>query len=379
MSLYDKYHSNVNIDYIWNILSQVVYKETNEDIKDNNDYKQIFIENSKNIFKEVNSDELSEINKILLDKSVLELTNKIKLKNNTNISTKIDENSTIQDKYNQMIQSRNTPLMKPNDDNDLNVPLNNGNPFSTMIENINNQDFNNGEPNIQETIIQPEIGSTNIIENVPIKQEIIYPKIKISSNKRTNIQSSRYNYDINLYKNNIKSSELKFIDKILIPIEDNYIFSSPILHLDIKELNLNFSFELDHILDKNGREYGYYIPLEKHLIELNQDIEKLSIDIRDISETKYENIDIAKVNIIQINKTDIVFTCTNVNGNFLVNDYIKIINNYTKNFKLNYPLKIKSIVGNTITCDYNSNISKKLTDVDMKLLNTSNQNIIYFN
>ena len=379
MSLYDKYHSNVNIDYIWNILSQVVYKETNEDIKDNNDYKQIFIENSKNIFKEVNSDELSEINKILLDKSVLELTNKIKLKNNTNISTKIDENSTIQDKYNQMIQSRNTPLMKPNDDNDLNVPLNNGNPFSTMIENINNQDFNNGEPNIQETIIQPEIGSTNIIENVPIKQEIIYPKIKISSNKRTNIQSSRYNYDINLYKNNIKSSELKFIDKILIPIEDNYIFSSPILHLDIKELNLNFSFELDHILDKNGREYGYYIPLEKHLIELNQDIEKLSIDIRDISETKYENIDIAKVNIIQINKTDIVFTCTNVNGNFLVNDYIKKINNYTKNFKLNYPLKIKSIVGNTITCDYNSNISKKLTDVDMKLLNTSNQNIIYFN
>ena len=379
MSLYDKYHSNVNIDYIWNILSQVVYKETNEDIKDNNDYKQIFIENSKNIFKEVNSDELSEINKILLDKSILELTNKIKLKNNTNISTKIDENSTIQDKYNQMIQSRNTPLMKPNDDNDLNVPLNNGNPFSTMIENINNQDINNVEPNIQETIVEPEIGSTNIIENVPIKEEIIYPKIKISSNKRTNIQSSRYNYDINLYKNNIKSSELKFIDKILIPIEDNYIFSSPILHLDIKELNLNFSFELDHVLDKNGREYGYYIPLEKHVIELNQDIEKLSIDIRDISETKYENIDIAKVNIIQINKTDIVFTCTNVNGNFLVNDYIKIINNYTKNFKLNYPLKIKSIVGNSITCDYNSNISKKLTDVDMKLLNTSNQNIIYFN
>ena len=53
-SLYDKYHSNVNIDYIWNILSQVVYKETNEDIKDNNDYKQIFIENSKNIFKRCN-------------------------------------------------------------------------------------------------------------------------------------------------------------------------------------------------------------------------------------------------------------------------------------------------------------------------------------
>lgn len=376
MSLYDKYHSNINIDYIWNILSQLVYKETNEDIKENNDYKQIFIENSKNIFKKVNSDELSELNKILLDESVLEFTNKIKLKSNTNISTKIDENSTIQDKYNHMIQSRNTPLMKPNDDNDLNFPLNNGNPFSNMIENINN---NNQPYTIQEVPIQSEIVSTNIIENATIKEEIIYPKIKISSNKRTNIQSSRYNYDINLNKNNIKSSELKFIDKILIPIEDNYIFSSPILHLNIKELNLNFSFELDHILDKNGREYGYYIPLEKHLIELNQDIEKLSIDIRDISETKYENIDIAKVNIIQINKTDIVFTCTNVNGNFLVNDYIKIINNYTKNFKLNYPLKIKSIVGNNITCDYNSNISKKLTDVDMKLLNTSNQNIIYFN
>ena len=75
MSLYDKYHSNINIDYIWNILSQLVYKETNEDIKENNDYKQIFIENSKNIFKKVNSDELSELNKILLDESVLEFTN----------------------------------------------------------------------------------------------------------------------------------------------------------------------------------------------------------------------------------------------------------------------------------------------------------------
>ena len=132
-------------------------------------------------------------------------------------------------------------------------------------------------------------------------------------------------------------------------------------------------------MNENGKKYGYYKSLEDHEINCNTDLEKITIDIRDITETRYENTDIAKVNIIEIEKNDIVFTCTNVEDNYSVGEYVKIINNYTKDFKNNYPLKINNIIDNKIYCDYKSKVSKKITDVDMKLLNTSNQNIIYFN
>ena len=76
MSLYDKYHSDMNMDYMYNMLSQIIKKDINVDISNNNEYKKIFIENAKNIFKEVNSDEISDINKVLLDKHIIEFKQK---------------------------------------------------------------------------------------------------------------------------------------------------------------------------------------------------------------------------------------------------------------------------------------------------------------
>ena len=49
-------------------------------------------------------------------------------------------------------------------------------------------------------------------------------------------------------------------------------------------------------MDDNGKKYGYYKSLEDHEIKCNTDLEKITIDIRDITETRYENTDIAKVN-----------------------------------------------------------------------------------
>ena len=40
----------------------------------------------------------------------------------------------------------------------------------------------------------------------------------------------------------------------------------------VKELNLECSLELDHIIDDNGKKYGYYKSLEDH--EINQITEK---------------------------------------------------------------------------------------------------------
>ena len=167
---------------------------------------------------------------------------------------------------------------------------------------------------------------------------------------------------------------------MIIPIEDNYIFTLPILFLNIKELDYDITMELDHIIEKESRKFGYYNTIEKKKIK-EKDVDRITIDIRDISETKYEWVDIAKVNIISLKNNEIHFTCTNIEkNNFLVNDYIKIINNYTRDFNnITYPLKIKNIEKNIIICDYKCNKPKTFTNIDMKLLNTSNQNIIFFN
>ena len=378
MSLYDKYHSDININYMYDLLSNILKKETGEDITNNDELKNIFTQNSKQIFNEVNTDEITVINKILLDKHINEFGKMIQVKKPSSLSV-INENESLDNKYNELMQSRNIPL---NDTNNEFMPENN--PFKDIKTNTITE-VNEDKPldsSIKEIFLDSPIKEIKESSLINENENIPNPEYKVLSSKRSNIQSSRYNYSYNLAKNNIKSSEIKTVSKIMIPLEDNYIFSLPILFLKIKELDVDLTFHLDNVIETNQRKFGYYKALEN--TEINKDdLERITIDIRDVSETRYDKVDIAKVNILEIKDSEIQFTCTNIEeNNFLVNDYIKIINNYTKGFKINYPLKIQRIEENIIICLYdndNDKKSKKYSDVDMKLLNTSNQNIIYFN
>jgi len=379
MSLYDKFHSDININYMYDLLNQIIVKNTGQDIKNNVEYKNIFIENSKKIFDGINTEEISEINKILLDNHVEQFTDMMKFKNPIEMKT-IDENQSIDDRYNDLMYNRNLPLNVQNaSKNDKMTPLHNHNPL------FDNQDTTFLLPDVKQQniteVIEEEHEESPIIPLIKDKEEEIkYPEYKIYSSKRNNIQSSRFNYVYNLKKNNIESSKIKKITKIIIPLEDSYIFSMPVLFLRIKEFNIDLTFELTKLLENDNKKFGYYHSIENHEIVCD-DLDKITIDIRDVSETRYDDIDIAKVNIIELKANEILFTCTNIEkNNYCVGDFIKIINNYTKAFKsLLYPLKIKRIEKNVIICDFNSKITKKYSDVDMKLLNTSNQNIIYFN
>ena len=64
MSLYDKYHSDININYMYDLLCKILKEDTGEDITNNVELKNIFTQNSKQIFNEVNTDEITVINKI---------------------------------------------------------------------------------------------------------------------------------------------------------------------------------------------------------------------------------------------------------------------------------------------------------------------------
>ena len=380
MSLYDKFHSDININYMYDLLGQIIVKNTGQDIKNNVEFKNMFIENSKKIFDSINTDDISEVNKVLLENHIEQFTEMINTSNPIKLRN-IDEKQTFDDRYNDLMHNRNLPLnLQLEQNNDKMTPLHNNNPlFDNGDTTFLLQDVK--EQNIQE-IIEEKKEETPIIELIKGEEEekVKYPEYKIYSSKRNNIQSSRFNYVYNLKKNNIESSKIKNISKIIIPFEDSYIFSMPVLFLRIKEFDIDLTFELTKVLENDNKKFGYYHSIEKHEINVD-DIDKITIDIRDVSETRYDHIDIAKVNIIELKNNEIQFTCTNIEkNNYFVGDFIKIINNYTKTFKsIVYPLKIKRIEKNIIICDFNSKLTKKYSDVDMKLLNTSNQNIIYFN
>ena len=116
---------------------------------------------------------------------------------------------------------------------------------------------------------------------------------------------------------------------------------------------------------------------------MKQNIQKITIDIRDISETKYTNYDVVKVNQLTIKDNVVDFVCSQIQTNdYLIGDMIKLININSRKYRrlFSYPLKIKEIKGNHIICDLDDEYNDiKQETIDMKILNVSNQNMIYFN
>ena len=184
-------------------------------------------------------------------------------------------------------------------------------------------------------------------------------------------------------KQSISSNELDSISRLIIPVEDNYLFTIPVLRIIIPELNCDIHMQQEETLQGNHRKYGVYKCIEEH--HLSKDIiDRITINIQDISGQKYYGSDILKVNIIEVKKNKIYFTCSTMNAlDYQISDYIKIINNNTSTLfqVLQDPLKIKKIQENVIICEYTGleYIENRIyTNIDMKLMNMSNQNILYF-
>jgi hypothetical protein len=82
MSLYDKYHSKHNKDYMYNLITNLIQKENNINMKDNEIYNQFFETNFINTFRIVNTEELTDLNKHLLDKQIEYFNNFISKQSN---------------------------------------------------------------------------------------------------------------------------------------------------------------------------------------------------------------------------------------------------------------------------------------------------------
>ena len=153
--------------------------------------------------------------------------------------------------------------------------------------------------------------------------------------------------------------------------------------LSIPELNCKIHMKQEEIIENKNKCCGVYLPMIDHTIDVDE-ADKITIDIRDITETRFPIYDILKINIIELKENTVEFTCSNINRlNFKVNDNIKIINIQESSkleMILNRPFKIKKINKNVIICKLDESYEPEVfNDIDMKIMNMSNQNIIYFN
>lgn len=70
MSLYDKYYSQHNKTYMYDLIASIIKKDNSVDVSQHVEYNTFFEKNFINTFKSVNTEELSELNKHLLQTQI---------------------------------------------------------------------------------------------------------------------------------------------------------------------------------------------------------------------------------------------------------------------------------------------------------------------
>lgn len=390
MSLYDQFFSDINKDFMFNMANNVLKKDYNITIEGDEKVRSVYLEDMKDIFDNNDFEDISEINKVLLDTT-------IKKNRGSNIEENTVENEQpsgfrkMNEDKSEDSETRLAELMKeresiqipPQEEEPKPQETESGTSIEQLLKNVTGTKI--------ETIVEEESGESEVFETEIVEKEetpVFERNLKLvsfTSNKRTSINSSRFNYSIDLPKEGINPEKLHSLSRIIIPIEDNYIFTLPILTLKIKELDIDVCLQQKDIIQNEFNSVGIYEPIENIIFNITVPLRRLSIDIRDISNVKYSSNDILKINIMEIKKNVIIFTCSKIDArNFKVKDMIKIINIQTYDMYiielLSNPLKIKAIKDNMIFCKIDgSHEDKVYNNIDMKILNISNQNMIYFN
>jgi hypothetical protein len=366
-SIYDQYHSDKNINHLYNYMNTILEKKTDISILQNIEYFNYFSNFLREHFLNSEKTTLQELNHELIQITLVEIYTKIviskkkeesnnspmviikeednieNLKNNTN---KID-NSEILEKFNSIMIDRKIPQAI-----DTNIQVKENNNPNEVDENIQVKE---NDTNIQvkenDTNIQVKENDTNIQQN----------KIMYSSFNRIKEQNStRFNYKIN---NQFK--QISKFTKLIIPIEKILLFTSPIIKLNISELDLDILLSLNKTYSLSGYNYGEYIPLET--ININKNPDRLSVKINNIYENiEYEN-DILN-GIYDKNQNRIDLEIVDINQD----DIINISND--KNINIFTEVDITPSTSGLIMNNSDIDDKEKLDIINMNL-----QNIIIFN
>jgi hypothetical protein len=296
MSTHDMYFSKQNKNHIFNIIQDLVLKETGIDINDNKEYIDLYRFKYPLIFERSTSDNLIDINKELIDEIGILLINDI-----TNKYQKEKDNP------------------------------------------------------------KKEIKSDT--KEIIVKEKF---KTELHLNSSDNIyhNNNRYDYFIKV------PNKLEFkIKEIIIPVENNILFTNPIIFINVNNTKIKFSFI--NLITMNNLEYNIYKPIEEIIIKNNKNFIKIEIinnlNMKILDEN--DKIEINKIKEIEIeNKNYLAIKIIN-NHNLKENNTITI---YDKN-KAIKTMIISKIVNDILLFE---NQTIETEDNNLFLINTNLQNNI---
>ena len=305
-SLYDQFHSNTNIDHVYNLLYDIFIKKYEIDIKKNQNYITYYNNKLREIFIKSEKSTIEGLNRELLTHHIKYFVEDIKTKKvNSHILERpelikneekdLDKTDVIST-YNSLLEMRQLPGEIDN----KSTPINNTElSFDDLISKNNDElSFNDliiekSTPIKLETLVeqkQTESPTKNI--NADIKES--KPNIIISSSNRLDKKNSKFNYKVK----NI--NEINKLLKLIIPIEKSLHFSSPILKLIIPEFRLELLLTCKSTYDLNNYKMGIYEP-EEHSINYNRLSDDITIIIQSIYDDSDYDTDIETCNILDNN------------------------------------------------------------------------------
>ena len=396
MSLYDSFFSDLNKDHVYNLIKDIVFQNNDVNIFLDNEFREIYDKNLQRIFDGNNVSNLDEINKIIINETIVLFNDKIKLQSSddktydTNVNSDFDSLFTERMKQNEIFKNMKT-------DEDLKKELEEKERLELLeqhrldkqrvVQELAEQELLEKqrldeqrleEQRSKQIQLDYESYQGNNVEQIQVEE--FRPVQKIVSNKRSHIRSSRYNYVFNLKNNNMNIHDNSQILKLIIPLEDNYIFNHSVICLSIKELDLDISLELDHELDNNQRTYGVYVPIEAHRFS-NSSTDSITINITDITNTDYVSYDIINVTKLEIVEDSIILNVNSVKD-IMIEDYFKVLNLSTNIMELRYlllePMKVVKVEKNRLHFKTNYIMNNTVVeDIEMKLMNVSNQNVLF--
>jgi hypothetical protein len=358
-SLYDQYHSKKNTEHIYNLINDLI-KKNNNDISIDSDFKQYYTEKMRELFITSKADNLSDLNRELIKHHIMYYKNNYTDKNNHTNEKKsiplkskvdLDNNNDVKISFDNYLKDRDLTSVKSIKKNVKFNDIPNIKPIDKLSDDKLSFDdmMNNVNKPIIKQVIEPVVEpvAKQVIEHVvePAKNYIT-----ITSANRTDIDSSRFHY-------NIKSdSNIKGLERLILPIENTLHFAQPVLKFKIPEMNIDTNLYLHKTYKLNNYTYGVYLPNDD--LVLNKINDNINIEICSI----YGDVDIEN-DIIECELIEEKLKPKNIN-HFKKDDIISI---NSKHFT-----KIIDIVEDTLILEKMPifELEEKIYIMNMNLQNT---------
>ena len=382
-SLYDQYHSEKNLNHIYNLINDLIEKNGGNNILNDTNFKNYYMNQCREIFINSKSDNLVDLNRETIKHHLLYYRNENNAKvvesktiepsiistpiktntiepKTTSLKLELDnsDNSDVNKSFDEYLKSRDLPPMTPNipqtprpikdkvvDFNDTPIVKNIDNDlsFDDMMNDMNNTQVSDNKPNITQTI-------ENVIVEKP-KENKNY--ITLTSANRTSIMSNRFDYNIKCERN------ITHLERLIIPIENTLHFALPMLKFKIPEMNIDTNLYLQETYNLNNYSYGIYIPNDD--LVLNKINDNMNIQICSIyGDTKIEN------DIIECEFVENKLKPKNIDD-FKINDIISI---NSKHFT-----KIIDIVEDSLVLEKNPSLE---LEESIYIMNMNLQNTLVF-